>query len=140
MTSWVDATGFIDQTCAELGPEELVHGENFSLYEAMLAIEIGDSRMDIGMKRGETPPAEVLLAQGRAPVDLEPAQMEALAMQLLQAETTWHQGALLPATVFSSLYMLDLDRCVGGLVGGWAGLTSGKRLEALASVTVTWAA
>ncbi|KAK2080809.1 hypothetical protein QBZ16_000663 [Prototheca wickerhamii] len=110
MTSWVDATGFIDQTCAELGPEELVHGENFSLYEAMLAIEIGDSRMDIGMKRGETPPAEVLLAQGRAPVDLEPAQMEALAMQLLQAETTWHQGALLPATVFSSLYMLDLDR------------------------------
>lgn len=110
METWVDVTGLVDETCSRLRPEELVHGENFNLYEAMLALQIGDSRMDIGMRRGGTQSAEALIAEGHAPLELEPAQLDGLAMQLLQAETTWHQGAFLPATVFSSLYMLDIDR------------------------------
>lgn len=109
--SWVDATAFIDACCPRLHDEELVHGEGFSLYDAMLGVLIGNDKMDIGMRREGGPSAEQLVADGAAPLGLAPARLEALARQLLQAEASWHLGGMLPTTVFTSLYMLDIPRC-----------------------------
>jgi hypothetical protein len=46
-------------------------------------------------------------------VELPPAQLLALLDRLLAMEATWHAGAMLPLSVFTSLYMLDVDRCGG---------------------------
>lgn len=45
---WTDVTKFLNDACATLNVGEMVHGENFSLYEAMTAVEVGCAKMDIG--------------------------------------------------------------------------------------------
>ena len=92
---------------------ELLAAESFSLHDSMQAIEIGDPKMDIGLRREEVGTAEQLIAAGQAPVELPPAQLLALLDRLLAMEATWHTGAMLPLSVFTSLYMLDVDRCGG---------------------------
>ncbi|KAL6771770.1 hypothetical protein ACKKBG_A27750 [Auxenochlorella protothecoides x Auxenochlorella symbiontica] len=116
MATWLDATAFLERGCGALHPEELVHGEDFSLYEAMLAIQIGDTKMDIGLRREQGPSLAEELASGHAPLALSLATLEQLGMQLMQAEATWHLGSMLPTTVFSSLYMLDIPRLVSNPV------------------------
>lgn len=122
--SWLDAHQFLERVCAGMGVGELLHGETFSLYDSMTAIEIGDVKMDTGLARDSAVGSpEELIAAGGAPTDLRGEQLLALFDQLLAWEATWHQHSMLPQTVFTSLYMLDVDRWVhwawmgGGLVG-----------------------
>ncbi len=81
---------------------------------AQSAIEIGDPKMDLGARRHQdvgTP--EELIAAGHAPIDLSAPQLLNLMDQLMVLEAAWHDGGMLPQTVFTSLYMLQTDRCVG---------------------------
>lgn len=126
MATWLDATAFLERGCGALHPEELVHGEDFSLYEAMLAIQIGDTKMDIGLRREQGPSLAEELASGHAPLALSLATLEQLGMQLMQAEATWHLGSMLPTTVFSSLYMLDIPRCRQDSEGWGKGFTHSR--------------
>ena len=78
------------------------------------AIEIGDPKMDLGARRHQdvgTP--EELIASGHAPIDLSAPQLLNLMDQLMVMEAAWHGGGMLPQTVFTSLYMLQTDRCFG---------------------------
>ena len=45
---WLDAQPFLARVCEGMAMGELLHGEGFSLLEAMTAIEIGDAKRDIG--------------------------------------------------------------------------------------------
>lgn len=110
---WLDAQPFLAAVCGGMGVGELLHGPSFSLFESTTAIEIGDPKMDIGLQRGEESGSpEELIAAGAAPVTPPPPQLLAILDRLLVAEAAWHKGAMLPQTVFSSLYMLRPDRCV----------------------------
>lgn len=113
---WLDCQPFLARVCDGMALGELLHGENFSLYDSMTAIEIGDVKMDIGLRRDAgVPTAEELVASGAAPLDLPPTALLALMDRLLAMEATWHSGAMLPQTVYSSLYMLQpAERSAGG--------------------------
>lgn len=111
---WVDVAPFLERVCDGMYPGEMLHGEHFSLHNAMLAIEIGDEKMDLGCRgRGEADPRSVeqLIEDGHAPVVFEnPATLIALLDRLLEMEAMWHNGSMLPQTVYTSLYMLTLQR------------------------------
>ena len=96
----------------------VIHGEAFSLFEAMSAVEIGNPKMDTGMM--VLPKTlEQLLADGAAPTQLSAAQRLAIMDKLLEQEATWHGGGSLAQTVFTCLYMLKPDRCVRFGSGPW---------------------
>lgn len=88
--------------------EEMVHDQQFSLFDAMNAIEIGDPKMDIGLlyERPATTISELARA-GTAPIDVNEETIAAIGDRLLQMEATWLSGSILGMTVFTCLYVLD---------------------------------
>lgn len=107
---YIDVQPLLKDVCEGLAVGELLAAETFNLHEAMNAIEIGDAKMDVGMRQGEVRPAAELINDGQAPINLAPADLLALLDRLMAMEVTWYTGALLPQTVFTSLYILDTNR------------------------------
>eukprot|EP00798_Chlamydomonas_sp_ICE-L_P013811 gene13811-19727_t len=99
----------LEKARAELPVGGLIHGEAFSLLEAMSAVEIGNAKMDSGMM-AVPKSLDELLAEGVAPVDLDMASVLAVMDKLMALEGTWHNGGALAQTVFSCLYMLKPER------------------------------
>ena len=89
----------------------VVHGEAFSLFEAMSAVEIGNIKMDVGLLAAPKT-LDQLLEEGAAPAEnLSPGQRLAIVDRLFEMEATWLSGGSLAQTVFSCLYLLRPDRC-----------------------------
>lgn len=44
----LDLSSFLDKVASELRPGQLLHTENFDLFQAMAAVVIGDPKMDAG--------------------------------------------------------------------------------------------
>eukprot|EP00250_Pteridium_aquilinum_P007829 c17472_g1_i1 orf=715-2403(-) len=109
-TVWIDASTFISEVCADLEVGQLVNGENFSLFEAMSALEIMDPKMDAGMAGSGVITLEDAIESGKAPIDLSVLELIDVMDHLLSCEATWHRGHSLAQTVFSCLYLLNLDR------------------------------
>lgn len=109
-TLWIDASTFISQVCTDLEVGQLVNGENFSLFEAMSALEIMDPKMDAGMAGSGVITLEDAIESGKAPISVSTSQLIDIMDHLLACEATWHRGHSLAQTVFSCLYLLDLDR------------------------------
>ncbi|GAB4823291.1 hypothetical protein N2152v2_010337 [Parachlorella kessleri] len=111
---YLDVQPYLERVCESMSVGELLHDESFSLFDSMSAIEIGDPKMDLGARRHQdvgTP--EELIAAGHAPIDLSAPQLLNLMDQLMVQEAAWHDGGMLPQTVFTSLYMLQTDRLAG---------------------------
>ncbi|KAK1275062.1 hypothetical protein QJS04_geneDACA001526 [Acorus gramineus] len=83
-TGWVDVSHLIEAACADLQDGELIHGENFSLFAAMSALEVGDGeivfqslttimdpKMDSGMESVGYRSVEEAIGDGAAPVNLD---------------------------------------------------------------------
>ncbi|KAJ7553973.1 hypothetical protein O6H91_06G120600 [Diphasiastrum complanatum] len=85
-TVWAEATGFISTVCSDLDVGELIHGENFSLFEAMSALEIMDPKMDAGMATTGFKTAEEAINSGAAPVNLDVSQIIDVMDHLLACE------------------------------------------------------
>lgn len=110
-SSFIDVQPFLHAVCGDMALDELVHGDHFSLHDAMMAIEIGDPRMDVGMRRGEKiRTLAQRIAANEAPNELPPGQLLAVIDRLMAMEVTWMLGAMLPQTVFTSIYVLDTTR------------------------------
>lgn len=109
-TVWIDASNFITDVCNDLEVGQLVHGENFSLFEAMSALEIMDPKMDAGMTGSGANTLEDAIESGAAPISLSTLELIDVMDHLLACEATWHRGHSLSQTVFSCLYLLKLDR------------------------------
>ncbi|KAI5083208.1 hypothetical protein GOP47_0002951 [Adiantum capillus-veneris] len=109
-TVWIDASPFISQVCKDLDVGQLVNGENFSLFEAMSALEIMDPKMDAGMAGSGVITLEDAIDSGKAPVNINIPELVDVMDHLLACEASWHRGHSLAQTVFSCLYLLNLDR------------------------------
>lgn len=110
---WMDAKGFLDRVCNEMQPGEMLHGPHFSMTEAMSAIEIGDPKMDQGARLATSPDASLTFEQlldTHAPTTLPAADVLGACDAMMAAEVAWHQGATMPQSLFSALYLHDLDR------------------------------
>jgi N-alpha-acetyltransferase 35, NatC auxiliary subunit len=103
----VDVQPLLSAAQSALDIGELVAADTFRLHDAMLAIEIGDPKMDVGLRTGDSRSAAQRIAAGEAPTDLSPEAMQTVLDRLLAMEATWHTGSMLPQTVFTSLYLLD---------------------------------
>ncbi|EER01111.1 hypothetical protein Pmar_PMAR002565, partial [Perkinsus marinus ATCC 50983] len=47
---WTDITEPITEACSSMGLGQLVHGEDYSPFEAMSAIELMQPKMDVGLQ------------------------------------------------------------------------------------------
>lgn len=97
----------------------MIHGEAFSLFEAMSALEAGNPKMDAAASpAADRPTLDALLADLdlTAPLaDLGAAGLLAVLDQLLAMEASWHTGSSAMQTVYGCLYMLRMERW------GWRG-------------------
>ena len=107
---WADVQQALQSAARELQTGELLHTENFSLFEAMSAIEIGDPKMDAGLVTARAPTADELIEQGVAPVELSESQLLAVMDQLFAVQASWHAGNSLAQTVFTCLYLMRPER------------------------------
>ncbi|XP_021741786.1 N-alpha-acetyltransferase 35, NatC auxiliary subunit-like isoform X1 [Chenopodium quinoa] len=115
-TVWTNVSNLLSSACNELCDGELIHGDNFSLFAAMSALEIMDPKMDSGMDNGRYNSVDEAIESGAAPVPLSfDKTMDVICIldimdHLLACEATWHKGHSLAQTVFSCIYLMRLDR------------------------------
>lgn len=115
-TVWADVSPLLQSACQDLDEGELVHGENFSLFAAMSALEIMDPKMDSGIENCGYNSVEEAIENGAAPVplsfdrDVDVRCSIDVMDHLLACEATWHKGNSLAQTVFSCIYLLRLER------------------------------
>lgn len=112
---WVDITDKFTQMVRRLSPGELVQEADFSLFDAMSAIELMDSKMDAALQwrtfrsyprtLEEAIQRGVLKCSGHSPEELVGIMDEVLA-----CIATWLEGHTLAQTVFTCMYLLDIDK------------------------------
>lgn len=113
--SWVDVTAEFKELAGKLDPGELVQESDFSLYDAMSAIELMDSKMDAALQwrtfhsyprtLEEAISKGLLKCSGHSPEELIGIMDEVLA-----CIATWLEGHTLAQTVFTCMYLLDIEK------------------------------
>ena len=125
--SWIPLDGLLDQAAGQMRVGELVHISNFSLFEAMSAVEVGNMKMDPGAQPQKGPAAREFNLEPQ----LSGAQLVQLMDHLLCLEATWHKGSSLAQTVYSSHYMMQQARCVHARAPQWTAAAGGlNRMKA----------
>ncbi|GBG79261.1 hypothetical protein CBR_g29413 [Chara braunii] len=107
-----DLMPLLRQACGDMDVGQLIHGENFSLFEAMSALEIMDPKMDAGMATGGYKTVEEAMTHGEAQIELTIPQLLDVMDYVLACEATWHNGHSLAQTVFTCLYLHKPERTV----------------------------
>ncbi|KAH7427804.1 hypothetical protein KP509_10G060700 [Ceratopteris richardii] len=69
-----------------------------------------DPKMDAGMAGSGVATLDDAIQSGKAPINLTIAQLIDVMDHLLACEASWHKGHSLSQTVFSCLYLLDVER------------------------------
>jgi len=132
-SGWVPFEPILDDIVADLASGELVHDENFSLFDAMSALEIGDAKMDAGARTTRVTLDDVL-ADGRAPVDITGAPLVRALDAMLACEGTYRKGHAAATTTWTNAY------CAGRARGHLDGETCHPALRAFTIATVVSAA
>ena len=112
---WVDITDKFTQLAAKLSPGELIHESDFSLFDAMSAIELMDSKMDAALqwrKFSSYPRTlEEALVNGILQSDgHSPEELIGIMDEVLACIATWLEGHTLAQTVFTCMYLHDIDK------------------------------
>eukprot|EP01027_Heterolobosea_sp_BB2_P010033 GEZU01014769.1.p1 GENE.GEZU01014769.1~~GEZU01014769.1.p1 ORF type:complete len:209 (-),score=28.24 GEZU01014769.1:27-593(-) len=113
-TVWMDATSFLDEVSEVLEIGEMVHNDDFNLYEVMTAIEIMDPKMDVGCS-AEIKSIEERLEDGSLPIEedkLTIAQIIAIMDKIFITEMLYHRGYTMPQTIFTCLYLHNIDQYI----------------------------
>lgn len=111
----MDITTLFTNAANQLQPGELVQEINFSLFDAMSAIELMDTKMDavLQWKTFGTYPRTVSEAAERGVVKFDghkPEELVGIIDEVLACVATWLDGHTLAQTVFTSMYLLDTSR------------------------------
>ncbi|KAE8151173.1 amino-acid N-acetyltransferase subunit Mak10 [Aspergillus avenaceus] len=100
-----DITDEFTQASSKLRTGQLVKDEYFTLFEAVGALEIMDSKMDSGYLGPGENDAQALEDDYDTTRELAPEQVLGVMDELLCHEMAWHMGHPLSQTVFTSLYL-----------------------------------
>ncbi|GLI79937.1 N-alpha-acetyltransferase, non-catalitic subunit [Penicillium ochrochloron] len=100
-----DITAEFTEAASKLRTGQLVKDETFTLFEAVGALEIMDSKMDSGYIAPGENHAQALEDDYDVRRDLTPEQVVGLMDQLLCHEMAWHMGHPLSQTLFTSIYI-----------------------------------
>lgn len=101
---WLDVQPFLDRVQGQMPLGQLLHGEGFSLFASMSAIEIGDAKMDQTLLDRDTVTIGQLLEQ-KAPASLSAPDLVGVLDRLLAMEASWHNGATVVQSLFTCLYL-----------------------------------
>ena len=111
--TWIDITGKFQLASSKLSPGLLIHVPSFSLFDAMSAIEIADSKMDATMQWNKLPadyPHSLNEALHNNQLKLQGhthTELIGIFDEMLACIATWLDGHTLAQTVFTSLYLLE---------------------------------
>ncbi|EED14819.1 amino-acid N-acetyltransferase subunit Mak10, putative [Talaromyces stipitatus ATCC 10500] len=100
-----DITREFVNAASKLKQGELVKDAEFTLFEAVGALEIMDSKMDSGYLGPGESHAEALEYDYDVMRELQPEEVLGLVDQLLCHEMAWHMGHPLSQTLFTSIYL-----------------------------------
>ena len=112
---WVDITSKFTSLADKLQPGDLVQDPDFSLFEAMSAIELMDKKMDASLLwmsfRSYPRTVDEALASGRIKYDAySPEELIGIMDEVLACIATWLEGHTLAQTVFTCVYLLDVEK------------------------------
>ena len=112
---WVDITEKFSQMVKSLDPGELVQEPDFSLFDAMSAIELMDSKMDAALQwrtfRNYPRTLEEAIEMGVLKCsNHSPEELVGIMDEVLACIATWLEGHTLAQTVFTCMYLLDIDK------------------------------
>jgi hypothetical protein len=91
---WREALSAIDEAADAMTLGDLLHGECFSMHDAMSALQMMDPQMDSGMATADQPPPPP------PPDSIELPELVAIVDELLRGEVAWYSGLPLVQTVF----------------------------------------
>ncbi|KAI0344977.1 Mak10-domain-containing protein [Trametopsis cervina] len=99
-----DVTELLYQAAREMAPDEVLLTDGFTLMDSMSAFEIGEPRMDSGMTTEQDSstqfdPSALLL----------PEELCWIMDRMFACEIQWHSGNTLSQTVFTLLYIHELQ-------------------------------
>ncbi|KAJ5919857.1 hypothetical protein N7454_009692 [Penicillium verhagenii] len=100
-----DITAEFTEAASKLRMGQLVKDETFTLFEAVGALEIMDSKMDSGYIAPGENQAQALEDDYDVRRPLTPEEVVGLMDQLLCHEMAWHMGHPLSQTLFTSIYL-----------------------------------
>ncbi|KAJ5142575.1 NatC N(alpha)-terminal acetyltransferase Mak10 subunit [Penicillium bovifimosum] len=100
-----DITAEFTKAASKLHTGQLVKDETFTLFEAVGALEIMDSKMDSGYIAPGENLAQALEDDYDVRRPLTPEEVIGLMDQLLCHEVAWHKGHPLSQTLFTSIYL-----------------------------------
>jgi hypothetical protein len=108
---WVEVTQALERARNTLKCGEMLHTPQFSVEQAMTAIEIGDPRMDAG--DGASPDFQTMMDSGCMRVELSMSELAQL-LECLQCKLVrWWKGCTLQQTIYTSLHVLGHERLKG---------------------------
>ncbi|KAE8902329.1 hypothetical protein PF005_g1062 [Phytophthora fragariae] len=105
---WRDVTQLMSATAKELKVGQLIHEEDFKLFDSMSALELMDPKMDSGMLVNGAPPQSISarLEGGGVPLEFSSARdVLATLDELFCCETGWLNGLPLAQSLLMSVYM-----------------------------------
>ncbi|CAE7104700.1 unnamed protein product [Rhizoctonia solani] len=103
MSTLVEITDLIESTTQDLELGQVLFMPNFSLFDAMSAIEIMDPRMDSALVPPGVDPPKVPFTDPNAPLFAE--EVCWILDRTMAAEMGWHNGYALSQTLYTSLYI-----------------------------------
>lgn len=113
--NWIDVTAKFNKLVSNLRPGELVQEADFSLFDAMSAIELMDCKMDAAlqwktfMKYPRT--LEEAIEKGLLKCsNHSPEELVGIMDEVLACIATWLEGHTLAQTVFTCMYLLDIEK------------------------------
>ena len=112
---WTDITAKFSKMATHLGPGELVQEPDFSLFDAMSAIELMDSKMDAALqwKMFNSYPRTLEEALEKGVLKCSnhsPDELIGIMDEVLACIATWLEGHTLAQTVFTCMYLLDIEK------------------------------
>lgn len=109
---WEEVTQVVKAASAELKVGEIIAPADFSLQEAMSAIELMDPKMDIGLGSANVFTLAEIEERGRLPkIDsLSPSNWLSLMDSLIIAEQMHYEGYHLALCILACYYMHDVER------------------------------
>ena len=113
--NWEDITSKFTELVRKLHPGELVQEANFSLFDAMSAIELMDTKMDAALQwktfRDYPRTLEEAIEKGVLKCsNHSPEELIGIIDEVLACIATWLEGHTLAQTVFTCMYLLDIDK------------------------------